>query len=60
MVGWNRWGQVSEGEYTVEGGHIEKEPYNWLLRGGVRREAVAVTNCVGAARARNVCVRAAE
>ena len=42
------------------GRHPEQEHQNWLLRGGRRWEAVAATNSYGAARARNVCVRAAK
>ena len=38
----------------------EQECHHWLLRGGRRWEAVAGTNCVGAARVRIVCVGAAK
>ena len=43
----------------VEGGWPEREHHNWLLRGG-QREEMAGTNCVVAARARSICVRAAK
>ena len=36
----------------------ERKHHHWLLRGGVRWEAVDGTNCVGAARAQSICVRA--
>ena len=38
----------------------ERECHNWLLRGGRRWEAVAGTNCDGAARVWSICVVAEE
>ena len=37
-----------------------RECHHWILRGFGRREAVAGTNYIGAARARSICVRAAK
>ena len=37
---------------------LEQKRQHWLLRSGGRWEAVAGTNCVGAARARSICVGA--
>ena len=38
----------------------ERERHHWILKGGRWWEAVADTNCVGAARARSICVGAAK
>ena len=38
---------------------LERERHHWLLRGSGRWEVVADTNCVGASRARSICVREA-
>ena len=35
---------------------LERERHHWLLRVGRRWEVVAGTNCVGATRARSICV----
>ena len=53
-------GAGSAGGSAVEGGQPEQERHHWLLRGGGWRKAVAVTNCVGAARAQSIFVRAAK
>ena len=39
---------------------LERERHHWILRGGGMWEAVAVTNCVGATRARSICVGAVK
>ena len=44
----------------IEGGQMEWESHHWLLRGGGWGEAVAATNCAGAARAHSVCVTGAQ
>ena len=52
--------QVSADRLTNEDRRPELERHHWPLRVDRRWEAVAYTNCVGAARARNICVRAAK
>ena len=38
----------------------ERESHHWILRGGRMWELVSGTNCVGAARAQNICVGASK
>ena len=56
LFGWTQWVKGSAGGSTVEGGRPERERHHWLLRGCGQWEAVARTNCVGAARAQIICV----
>ena len=60
--GWD-WGGV--GVLTLADAVSIAPPFSLEVRratgsGGRRREAVASTNCINSARARNICVRAAE
>ena len=57
FFGWNRWLQGSAGRSAVEGRRPEQERHNWILRGGGRQEAMAITNCIGSTRAWIICVR---
>ena len=60
-TGWDRGGMEGPTLVGAEGlPSLSVEVQQATGSGGQRQEAVATTNCVGAARAQSICVRAVE
>ena len=62
LSGWDGWyvGETGVGWRGRRTQAQERERHHWIFRGGWRWEAVAGTNCVGAARAWTTFFKAAK